>query len=146
MAVERESESGQAGKGQEKPAITEDRLILARLLSARIEELHITRKEIERRSKVSTATIREIEHPRRPRSFSRDVLEPIAEALGWPPDHLVRAVYRTSPEAIDPIVQEMMAALAPYLAKIDAIPGLQQDVAAIKASLAIRADIVYPDE
>jgi hypothetical protein len=146
VAGKRESESGQADKGQEEPAVTEDRLVLARLLAARIEELHITRKEIEKRSKVSTATIREIEHPRRPRTFGRDVLEPVSVALEWPPDYLVRAAYRPSSEATDPIVQDMMTALAPYLAKIDAIPGLQKDVAAIKAGLGIRADIVYPVE
>jgi hypothetical protein len=67
-------------------------------------------------------------------------------ALEWPPDYLVRAAYRPSSEATDPVVQDMMTALAPYLEKIDAIPGLQKDVAAIKAGLGIRADIVYPVE
>lgn len=67
-------------------------------------------------------------------------------ALGWPPDYLVRAAYRSSSEATDPIVQDMMKALAPYLDKIDAIPGLQKDLAAIKVRLGIRADIVYPVE
>jgi hypothetical protein len=146
VAGKRESETGQADKGREEPVFTEARLVLARLLAARIEEIHITRKEIERRSKISTATIREIEHPRVPRTFGRDVLEPISVALEWPPDHLVRAAYPLSSEAADRIVQDMMAALAPYLEKIDAIPGLQRDVAEIKADLKIRADIVYPVE
>jgi transcriptional regulator with XRE-family HTH domain len=146
VAGKRESESGHAGKDQEKPVFTEDRLTLSRLVAARIKELHITRKEIEKRSNVSTATIREIEHPRRPRTFGRDVLEPVSEALGWPPDYLARAAYGSSPEAIDPIVQGIMTALAPYLEKLDAIPGLQADVAAIKASLDSRADVVYPAE
>ena len=146
MAGKRESETGQADKGREEPVFTEARLVLARLLTARIEELHITRKEIERRSKVGTATIREMEHPRVPRTFGRDVLEPISVALEWPPDYLVRAAYPLSSEAADRIVQDMMAALAPYLEKIDAIPGLQRDVAEIKADLKIRADIVYPVE
>ena len=146
MAGKRKSENGPSGNGQEEPAISEGRLVLARLFADRIEELHITRKDIAERAKVSTATIREIEHPRRPRTFGRDVLEPLSEALEWPRDYLVRAAYRSSSEATDPIIQEMMAALAPYLEKIDAIPGLQQDVAAIKASLGIRADVIYPVE
>lgn len=146
MAGKRESETGQADKGREEPVFTEDRLVLSRLLAARIEEIHISRKEIERRSGISTATIREIEHPRVPRTFSREVLEPISVALDWPPDHLVRAAYPLSSEATDRIVQDMMVALAPYLEKIDAIPGLQRDVAEIKADLQIRADIVYPVE
>jgi transcriptional regulator with XRE-family HTH domain len=146
VAGKRESESGPVGQGQAEPVITEDRLLLSRLLSARIKELHITRKEIERRSNVSTATIREIEHPRIPRTFGRDVLGPVSEALGWPPDYLERAAYGSSAKAIDPIVQGIMAALTPYLEKLDAIPKLQQDVAAIKADLNIRADIIYPVE
>lgn len=146
MAGKRESETGQADKGREEPVFTEDRLVLSRLLTARIEEIHISRKEIERRSKISTSTIREIEHPRVPRTFGRDVLEPISVALGWPPDYLVRAAYPLSSEAADQIVQDMMAALAPYLEKIDAIPGLQRDVAEIKAGLKIRADILYRAE
>jgi hypothetical protein len=146
VAGKRESESGQDNKGQREPAVTEDRLVLARLLTARIEELHITRKKVGELSGVSTATIREIEHPRRPRTFGRDVLEPVSVALDWPPDYLVRAAYRSSSEATDPIVQDMMTALAPYLEKIDAIPGLQKDVAAIKAGLGLRPDIVYPVE
>jgi transcriptional regulator with XRE-family HTH domain len=146
VAGKRESEAGQADKGREEPVFTEDRLVLSRLLAARIEEIHITRKEIERRSGISTATIREIEHPRVPRTFSREVLEPISAALDWPPDYLVRAAYPLSSETTDRIVQDMMAALAPYLEKIDAIPGLQRDVAEIKADLKIRADIFYPGE
>jgi hypothetical protein len=61
-------------------------------------------------------------------------------------DYLIRAAYPLSSEATDRIVQDMMAALAPYLEKIDAIPGLQRDVAEIKADLKIRADIIYPAE
>lgn len=141
MVSEPAGESGQADEGQEEPAFAKDRLVLADLVSARIEELHITRKEIEKRFGVSTATIREIEHPRRKRTFGRDVLDPLSVALEWPPDYLVRAVYRSSSEAPDPIVEEMMAALAPYLAKID---GLQQDVAAIRDGLGIRPDVIHP--
>ncbi len=146
MAGEPESENGQAGDGQREAAFTEDRLVLSRLLAERIKELHITRREIERRSNVSTATIREIEHPRRPRTFGRDVLGPVSEALGWAPDYLERAAYGSSSAVIDPIVEGIMTALAPYLGKLDAISGIQEDVAAIKAELGIRADVVYPAE
>jgi hypothetical protein len=37
----------------------------------------------------------------------------------------------------------MMKALAPYLEKIDAIPGLQRDVAAIKVRLGMKVDIIH---
>lgn len=134
MAGEQASESDRGGEGQEE-ADAEDRLELARIVSARIAELRLTRKELEKRSGVSVVTIREIEHPKGPRKFGRKVLEAISEALEWSPGYLLRVAYRSSSEAPDPIVQAMMTALAPYLEKIDAIPGLQADVAAIKADL-----------
>jgi transcriptional regulator with XRE-family HTH domain len=140
VAGKRESDSDQASEGQVELADEDDRLELARIVAGRIAQLRLTRKELEKRSGVSVATIREIEHPKRPRKFGRKVLEPISRALEWPPGYLVRVAYRSSSEAPDPIVQAMMTALAPYLEKIDAIPGLQADVAAIKADLGIRVD------
>lgn len=125
------------GEGQEEPAITRDRLELARIVTARIEELHLSRKEVANRSRISLATIREMEHPRTSRVFGRDVLEAVSRALDWPPDYLLRAIYLPSSEEPGPITQEMMTALAPYLEKIDAIPRLQEDVAAIKDRLGI---------
>jgi hypothetical protein len=144
VASKREGESGQADQGEEEPVLTEARLKLAGLIADRIKEIHITRKEIERRSTISLATIREMEHPRSRRTFGRDVLDPVSEALEWPPDYLVRTVYPRSSEAADLIVQDMMTALSPYLEKIDFIPELQKDVAAIKTGLGIRGDIIYP--
>ena len=143
MAGKRESASGRADEGDAEPAISEDRLALAKIVTAQIEELHITRAALAEKSKVSAATIREIEHPRKPRTFGRKVLESISEALEWPPDYLIRAAYRSSSETPDPVVQGMMKALAPYLEKINAIPGLQKDVAAIKVGLGMTADVIH---
>jgi hypothetical protein len=143
MAGQRESKDGRADEGQEEPAITKEQLLLAPIVTGRIDELHITRKEIEKRSGVGVATLREMEHPRRPRVFGHKVLALISEALEWPSDHLVREIYPSSSEAPDRIVQGMMTKLAPYLEKIDAIPGLQEDVAAIKARLGITADPIH---
>jgi transcriptional regulator with XRE-family HTH domain len=135
-----ESEGDRAAGPREGLVDAEDRLKLAQLVTARIAELHLTRRELEARSGVSVATIREIEHPKGKRDFGRKVLEAISEALEWSPGYLARAAYRASPETPDPIVQAMMVALAPYLEKIDAIPGLQADVAAMKIDLEIMID------
>ena len=140
MAGERERESDRTAAGRPGLVDPEDRLELARLVTARIEELRLTRRELEARSGVSVATIRQIEHPKGRRDFGRKVLDAISKALGWPPGYLVRVAYRSSSETPEPIVQAMMAALAPYLEKIDAIPGLQADVAAIKIDLGITID------
>lgn len=145
MARKRGNRSDRADEGQEELADAEDRIELARIVTARIAQLHITRKELERRSGVSVATIREIEHPKGPRKFGSDVLDAISEGLEWPQAHLRRVAYRSSSEAPDPIVQAMMTALAPYLEKIDAIPGLQADVTAMKADLGSVIDAIQKD-
>jgi transcriptional regulator with XRE-family HTH domain len=143
VSVEGESESDRTAGPREGLVDAEDRLELARIVTARIVELRLTRRELEARSGVSVATIRQIEHPKGKRDFGRKVLEAISRALGWPPGYLARAAYRSSSETPDPIVQAMMVALAPYLEKIDAIPGLQADVAAIKIDLGITVDSIH---
>jgi transcriptional regulator with XRE-family HTH domain len=143
VAGRRESESDRTGEGQEGLVDAENRLELAMAVTDRIAQLHLTRRELEKKSGVSVATIREIEHPKGPRNFGRKVLEAISEALDWPPGHLVRVAYRPPSETPDPTVQAMMTALAPYLEKIDAIPQLQADVAAIKADLGIAVDPIH---
>jgi transcriptional regulator with XRE-family HTH domain len=145
LAGKRESESDRVGAGEMEPTNAEDRLALARFVTHRIEKLHITRKELAEKSNVSAATLREIEHPRKPRVLGRRILEPISKALELPKDYLFREAYLPSSEASDPVVQDMMKALAPYLEKIDAIPGLQQDVAAIKVILGAKFDIIHED-
>jgi transcriptional regulator with XRE-family HTH domain len=140
---EGESESDRTGEGEEGLVDAENRLELAMTVTGRIEQLRLTRRELEKRSGVSVSTIRQIEHPKGTRNFGRKVLEAISEGLEWPPGHLVRVAYRSTPETPDPIVQAMMVALAPYLEKIDAIPRLQADVAAIKADLGISVDSIH---
>lgn len=136
-------ESDLGSEDQEEPADIENLGELARIVAARIAERGITRKELEKRSGISVATIRVIEHPKGPRKFSHKVLEALSEALEWPPGHLVRVAYPSYSEAPGPIVQAMMTALAPYLEKLDSIPGLQADVAAIKDGLGITVDIIH---
>lgn len=143
MAGKRVSEGSRVGESQTGPVITENRLRLAQIVTPRIRELGLTRKRIEKISGVSVSTIREIEHPKEPRAFSHEVLESLSVALEWAPDHLVRVAYPSSSEAPDLIVQNMMTALTPYLQKIDAIPGLQEDVSAIKTHLGIKVDIIH---
>lgn len=143
VAGGRESESDRASEGPGQLVDAEDRLELARIVTDRITRLRLTRKELEKQSGVSVATIREIEHPKGPRNFGRKVLEAISEPLELPAGYLARVAYQSSSEAPDPMVKAMMTALAPYLEKIDAIPGLQADVAAIKVELGITVDPIH---
>ena len=87
MAGEGESESDRTAGGRAGLVDAEDRLELARLVTVRIAELRLTRRELEARSGVSVATIRQIEHPKGKRDFGRKVLEAISGALGWPPGY-----------------------------------------------------------
>jgi hypothetical protein len=75
-----------------------------------------------------------------------DFAEACEWRVEWAPSYLARATRRRSPEGADPIVQEMTAALAPYLEKINAIPELRKDVTDIKVGLNIRPDISFPSE
>jgi|SRR5579859_4510902 transcriptional regulator with XRE-family HTH domain len=143
VAGKGESESDRTGRGQEGLPDSENRQELAKVVAGRMAELHLTRIKLAELSKTSVATIREMEHPRKARDFGHNVLEAISKALGLSPDHLARVAYRPPSPAPDPIVQAMMVALAPYLEKIDAIPRLQADVAAIKADLGITVDSIH---
>lgn len=60
-------------------------------ISTRLEQLDMTQDELAKRSRVSTATVRQIQHgviPKRRRSPR--TLSDMSEALGWSPDHLER--------------------------------------------------------
>lgn len=142
MAGEQEHESGQAGNGREGPVFPDHRLKLAKLVSDRLEELHVKKATLARRAEVGVSSLQEMACPTRQREFGHELLEKVSKALGWSPDHLAKEAYQP-PEATDQIVQGVMTALTPYLEKID---KLQQDVAEIKADLSIRPDVVHPAE
>jgi hypothetical protein len=73
--------------------------------------------------------------------YSYELLARVADTLDLPVDRVTKAFYPpaprdpTFPSDAELTAQQVMTQFAPYLAKIDAIPELQTDVAAIKACL-----------
>lgn len=145
MAGKRERESDQASEDRKQSAPTERQLEFGRMVTARIDELGLARKEVAEISEINASTIREMERPRTGRKFGHTVLAAVSEALKWPSDYLFNAYYPPPPGIPSPVAQEMMTALGPYLEKINAIPELQKDVAAIKDRLS-NIDPIHPVE
>ncbi|MET9302320.1 helix-turn-helix transcriptional regulator [Micromonospora aurantiaca] len=69
----------------------EDWQAVASAMNSRMTELPMTQQELAERSKVSVATLRELQHATATRKRSARTLAAISEALGWPDDYL-RAV------------------------------------------------------
>ncbi|QWF79767.1 XRE family transcriptional regulator [Amycolatopsis sp. CA-230715] len=63
---------------------------VASAITTRLAELEMTQQELANRSKVSTATLRELSHNRNPRRRSDRLLRAISVALQWPSDHLAQ--------------------------------------------------------
>lgn len=88
---------------------------VASAINTRLAELEMTQTELSSTSRVSTATLRQIQHgvvkKRSPRT-----LADISEALGWPSAHL-----------------ERVADGAPNPASTDRVAQLETEVAALRA-------------
>jgi transcriptional regulator with XRE-family HTH domain len=68
--------------------MAEDWASVGKAISARLGELGMTQLDLAAASKVSPATIREIQYNRIPRRRNPRTLQALSEALGWPDDHL----------------------------------------------------------
>ncbi|NLT53721.1 MAG: XRE family transcriptional regulator [Actinomycetales bacterium] len=68
--------------------MSDDWAAVAAAVNARVAELRMTQQDLASRSKVSPATIREIQHNHRPRRRYGRTLAALSEALEWPSDHL----------------------------------------------------------
>lgn len=92
--------------------MTEDWAAVAKAISARLNELGMTQLEAAAKSKVSPATIRELQHNKMSRRRNPRTLEALSEALDWPPDYLTRVLTGAAPrshpdEAEDPVLRKL---------------------------------------
>lgn len=92
--------------------MAEEWAAVARAISSRLEELGMTQLEVAAKSKVSPATIRELQYNKMPRRRNPRTLEALSEALDWPPDHLSNVLAGTAAqpyqdEAEDPILRKL---------------------------------------
>jgi transcriptional regulator with XRE-family HTH domain len=68
--------------------VSEDWLAVGDAVSSRMRELGMTQKRLAERSKVSPATIRQIQHHNGSQRHGPRTLEALSEALGWPSQYL----------------------------------------------------------
>jgi transcriptional regulator with XRE-family HTH domain len=68
--------------------VSEDWLAVGDAVSSRMREFGMTQKRLAERSKVSPATIRQIQHHNGSQRHGPRTLEALSEALGWPSQYL----------------------------------------------------------
>jgi len=68
--------------------VSEGWVAVGNAVSRRMRELGLTQIVLAERSRVSTATIREIQRPKKDRHHNSRTLESLSEALEWPRQYL----------------------------------------------------------
>lgn len=92
--------------------MADDWAAVATAISNRLDELGMTQLDAAAKSKVSPATIRELQYNKMPRRRNPRTLEALSLALEWPGDYLHRvlvgeAAAPHSDEAADPILRKL---------------------------------------
>jgi transcriptional regulator with XRE-family HTH domain len=105
MADRNDQEAGQGHviglpAGHRSGKASEDWEVVAKALDHRLDELGWTQTVLAQRSRVSSATIRELLHGAERRRNAR-TLQDVSIALGWHPDHLGATLYGRPPPAPD---------------------------------------------
>lgn len=102
----------------------------------------MTQKELGRRSKVSTATIRQIENRTGNHRHSPRTLEAISEALGWPPQYLSNVLDgRPQPEAADQVTDA-----ATLESLLEGVKELLHKVSLVEQRLGNVVDVIYDSD
>lgn len=84
--------------------MAEDWAAVAKAINERVNELGWLQRELAKRSNVSLAIVREIQHHVVERRRSPRTLESLSMALGWHPQHLDAVLHsRKPPEPDEPI-------------------------------------------
>ncbi|MCI2421832.1 XRE family transcriptional regulator [Saccharopolyspora sp. K220] len=87
--------------------MTEDWAAVARAIDQRVSELGMRQRELAKRSHVSQATVRELQHNTVQRRRSARTLEALSLALSWHPQHLLAVLEGRRPPAVgEPVFAE----------------------------------------
>jgi transcriptional regulator with XRE-family HTH domain len=124
-----------------RPESEVDREGLAKAVSDRLAELGregVSQAEAARRARCGISTLRNMQNGTGTSHYGHELLTRVATGLGLPEDWLVKAFYPPVPR--DPaflsdaevMVQRVMNQLEPYLAKINAIPGIQTGISGMQ--------------
>lgn len=144
MTDERDTSAGRRRAFRKRPESEVDRGGLARAVSDRLAELGrdgVSQTEAARRARCGISTLRNMQNGTGTSHYGHELLTRVATGLGLPEGSLVKAFYPPVPR--DPAflsdaevtVQQMMNQLEPYLAKINAIPGIQTDISGMQERL-----------
>jgi transcriptional regulator with XRE-family HTH domain len=93
---------------------------VAEAINTRLAELEMTQTELATKSRVSPATLRQIQHGV-PKRRSPRTLADISEALSWPSDHLERVSEGAPPAGGGDRVTRLEAELNALRARVDAL-------------------------
>jgi transcriptional regulator with XRE-family HTH domain len=118
--------------------VSDDWAAVAVAVNARVAELRMTQQDLASASKVSPATIREIQHNHRPRRRYGRTLAALSEALQWPSGHLDAVLSGQVAEEIEPPLDEDGAVLTELRA-------IHAELQGIKARLNVLETGVSPD-
>jgi transcriptional regulator with XRE-family HTH domain len=129
--------AGKVRASRKGPESEVDRAGLAVVVSERLAELGrdgVKRAEAARRARCGVSTLRNMENGTGASHYGHELLKRVATGLGLPEDRLVKVFYPPLPRdpaslaGAEVTVQQVMSRLAPYLAKINAIPGVQTGI------------------
>jgi transcriptional regulator with XRE-family HTH domain len=137
--------AGKRRVSRKRPESEVDRGGLAGAVSDRLAELAregVSQAEAARRAGCGISTLRNMQNGTGTSHYGHELLTRVATGLGLPGDRLVKAFYPPVPR--DPalpsdaevMVQRLMNQLEPYLATLNAIPGMQTGISGMQKDVA----------
>ena len=127
--------------------MTGDWEAVAEVVNARMTELELSQRDVERRADLTKATLREIRQNIKPRNRKPRTLEALSKALDWHPDHLSAVLQGQKPPEVGKsfargpddiagrldVISDQLAQINERLAKVDTIDdrfaGLKEEIA-----------------
>jgi transcriptional regulator with XRE-family HTH domain len=128
-----------APKRSAEDFVSEDWVAVAEAILQRGRELKMTQRELAKRSKVSTATIRQIENRTGGHRHSPRTLEALSEALNWPPEYLGNVLSgRPQQEAVEQATDE-----ATLQSLLEGVNQLLHKMNLVEQRLGSVVDVIY---
>jgi transcriptional regulator with XRE-family HTH domain len=118
--------------------VSEDWAAVGGTLDGRMRELKMPQKKLAERSKVSPATIRQIQHNTGRHRHGARTLEALSEALGWPPQYLDNVLHGR------PQQEESESAEATLKSRLDSMEQLLRKLGVVlEQRLGNVVDVIY---
>lgn len=126
--------------------MSEDWAAVAKAINERVNELGWLQRELARRSHVSQAVVREIQHHTVERRRSARTLEALSSTLGWHPQHLAAVLEgRRPPELNEPVTDDGDTLWSRLTALEQRLDEITENLDDIKADIKTVIQIVRAD-